>query len=131
VDESPCVLVVEPCWVKGTWQFDDPYIGLHREPSISAVNSLVDRLSAAIPDAHRGFRLILSTRPFEGCQSFSWVRSDSVEGNWFRADETGEECWVYPASFDDWHSGPLRLYARAEPKLQRPAEPGAVADPAT
>jgi hypothetical protein len=78
---------------------------------------MLDRLSAAIPDAQRGFRLLFSAQPFEGQQAvFSWVRADPVEGNWYRADVTGEEGWLWPALFCYFHVAPPKLFVRAEPK---------------
>jgi hypothetical protein len=47
-----------------TWVFDDPTTGLEREPFVGEVNGMLDRLSAAIPDAPSGFRLLFSVQPF-------------------------------------------------------------------
>ncbi len=113
-------LELEPYREDGTWLFDDPATGLHREPFVGAVNSMLDRLSAAIPDAERGFRLVFSVQPFQGQQAtFSWVRADPVEGNWYRADETGEEGWLCPALFCYFPVAPPKLFVGAEPKGAR------------
>src|SRR5215813_13314786 len=92
---STGVIVLEPYREDGTWLFDDPAAGLVREPFVGEVNDMLDRLSAGIPEAEKGFRLLFSPEPFEGYQaSFTWVRADPVEGNWYRADETGQEGWL-------------------------------------
>jgi len=112
------VLTLEPYRVDGTWLFDDPSTGLEREPFVGAVNDMLDRITSSIPNAHQGFRLHFSVMPFENHQaSFSWLRADPVEGNWYRADETGEEGWLCPALFFYFPVAPPRLYARAEPKI--------------
>jgi hypothetical protein len=78
---------------------------------------MLDRLSAAIPNAQSGFRLLFSIEPFPGYQaSFTWVRSDPVEGNWYRADETGEEGWLCPSLLCYFPIAPPKLFARAESK---------------
>ena len=90
---------------------------------------MLDRLSAAVPDARRGFRLLFSAQPFEGGQmTFDWVRADSVEGNWYREEETQEEGRLCPALFRYFPVAPLKLFARAEPKEAKHAEPKAAAD---
>jgi hypothetical protein len=120
----PGVLVLEPYREDGTWLFDDPATGLRREPFVGEVNRMLDRLSAGIPDAPQGFRLLFSTQPFEGQQAaFSWVRADAVEGNWYRSDETGEEGWLCPALFCYFPAAPAKLFVRAEsrlPAVERP-----------
>jgi hypothetical protein len=111
------VLVLEPYREAGTWVFDDPTTGLAREPFVGEVNGMLDRLSAAIPDSASGFRLLFSVQPFEGSQaSLSWVRADPVEGNWYRADETGEEGWLCPMLFCYFPTAPPKLFVRAEAK---------------
>jgi hypothetical protein len=85
---------------------------------------MLDWLSTAIPDAQQGFRLLFSVQPFEGQQAtFSWVRADSVEGNWYRSDETGVEGWLCPALFWYFPEAPPKLFVRAEPRAAKHAEP--------
>lgn len=110
------ILILDPYREHGTWLFDDPAAGLEREPFVGEVNGMLDRLSATIPDAERGFRLLFSVHPFEGQQAtFSWVRADPVEGNWYRAD-TGEEGWLCPALFCYFPVAPPKIFVRAEPR---------------
>jgi hypothetical protein len=111
------VLLLEPYRQDGVWVFDDSTVGLEREPFVGEVNAMLDRLSAPIPNAQSGFRLLFSIEPFPGYQaSFTWVRSDPVEGNWYRADETGEEGWLCPSLFCYFPIAPPKLFVRAEPK---------------
>ncbi len=109
------MLVLEPYREDGIWLFDDRATGLHREPFVGDVNRMLDQLAESIPNAPQGFRLFFSVLPFEGRHStFSWVRADPVEGNWYRSDETGDEGWLCPALFCYFPSAPTKLYARAE-----------------
>jgi len=114
------VLMLEPYREDGTWLFDDPVTGLLREPFVGEVNGMLDRLSSAIPNANQGFRLLFAIRPFDNHQvSFSWVRADPVEGNWYREDETGAEGWLCPALFCYFPAAPPKLFVRADPKPVR------------
>jgi hypothetical protein len=78
---------------------------------------MIDRLVAGIPDAGRGFRLSFAAYPFEGHQaSLAWVRADPVEGNWYRAEDHGDEGWLCPALFWFFPEPPRTIYVRAEPR---------------
>ena len=71
----------------GTWVFDDPAVGLVREPFVGGVPEMIDQLVAGIADADKGFRLLFSAREFPGYQKkMTWVRGDST-GNWYRTDD--------------------------------------------
>jgi hypothetical protein len=109
------VLVIEPYRHMGAWVFDDPATGLIREPFVAGTTEMIDRLAADIPDAARGFRLLFAVHPFAGHQtSLTWVRADPVEGNWYRADDAGDEGWLCPALFCYFPSPPAKIYVRAE-----------------
>jgi hypothetical protein len=114
---SDAVFVIEPYRYDGAWVFDDPAVGLIREPFVSGVTEMIDRLVTGIPGAARGFRLLFAVRPFETARtSLTWVRADPVEGNWYRADDGGEEGWLCPALFCYFPSPPRKIYVGAEPK---------------
>src|SRR5437868_15310315 len=91
------VLVIEPYRHEGAWVFDEPRVGLHREPFVAGVTEMIDRLVAGIPGAAKGFRLLFASFPFTGHKTtLAWVRSDPVEGHWYRAEDAGEEGWLCP-----------------------------------
>jgi hypothetical protein len=117
------VLLLEPYRHEGAWVFDDPRVGLHREPFVAGMTEMIDRLVASIPDAAHGFRLSFAAFPFEGHQAvLTWVRADPVEGHWYRAEDRGDEGWLCPALFWFFPEPPGRIYVRAEAK-QRAPEP--------
>lgn len=62
------LFVIAPYWYEGTWVFDDPAVGLQREPFVSGVPEMVDLLVKDIPRARNGFRLTFSEKPFPGFQ---------------------------------------------------------------
>jgi hypothetical protein len=99
------LLVIAPYWFNGTWVFDDPAVGLRREPFVAGVPEMIDALVKDIPDARNGFRLTFSARPFPGFQKeLTWLRGDS-SGNYYQLDDPPLEGWICPAT----------LYVKAEP----------------
>jgi hypothetical protein len=111
------VRAIEPYRYEGAWVFDDPGVGLVREPFVGGITEMIDRLSAGIPNASRGFRLLFAVHPFTGHQvSLTWVRADPVEGHWYRADDMGDEGWLCPAMFCYFPTPPSKVYVRAECK---------------
>jgi hypothetical protein len=96
--------------------FDDPRVGLEREPFVSGVPELIDKLVKDIPDADKGFRLLFSGTPFPGYTSkFLWVRKEKG-GNWYYSAEFKGEGWLCPALFRYFKQAPKVIYVKAEPK---------------
>jgi hypothetical protein len=108
--------VIAPYRYEGMWVFDDPAVGLRREPFVAGIDNMIDQLVASIPDAEQGFRLIFSATPFPGhTVKLEWRREDSG-GNWYYCPQLGIEGWLCPALFRYFDKAPPELYARAEPK---------------
>ncbi len=58
--------VIEPYRSQDTWFFDDPKVGLQAEPFIEGADTIIDRITADLPDADRGFIMLFSGKPFPG-----------------------------------------------------------------
>jgi hypothetical protein len=122
IKHLPCetadrLFLIEPYRDGAAWVFDDPAVGLYREPFVGGITNMIDRLTRGIADTEKGFRLLFADHPFEGYQTvFTWLRTDPIEGNWYRADDAGDEGWLCPALFCYFQAPPPRLYVRAEPK---------------
>src|SRR5213594_2517223 len=77
------ITVIAPYKYEGMWVFDDPAVGLLREPFVAGIDTMIDRLVASIPGAERGFRLVFSAGPFPGhTVKLEWRREESG-GNWY------------------------------------------------
>lgn len=86
-----------PYKYEGLWVFDDPAVGLHREPFVAGIDKMIDQLVASIPGAEHGFRLLFSARPFPGhTVKLEWRREESG-GNWYSCPQFGIEGWLCPA----------------------------------
>jgi hypothetical protein len=110
------IMVITPYWYNGTWVFDDPAVGLNREPFVAGVPEMIDGLVKDIPDAKDGFRLTFSANAFPGFQTkLTWLRGDSG-GNYYQLDQPPMEGWICPAMFRYYKSAPKNLYVKAEPR---------------
>ncbi|SIO56167.1 hypothetical protein SAMN05444166_5194 [Singulisphaera sp. GP187] len=115
---SNSIMVITPYWFNGTWVFDDPAVGLKREPFVAGVPEMIDVLAKDIPDAKEGFRLLFSANRFPGTQkTLTWIRGDSL-GNYYRLDDPPMEGWICPAMFKYYKTPPKALHVRAE-RLRR------------
>ena len=92
--------VIAPYKHLGMWVFDDPRVGLDKEPFVSATDAMIDRLVADIPDAANGFVT-------EG------------GGNWYYSPQLDMEGWLCPALLKYFPEAPRALYVQVKP---RPAE---------
>jgi hypothetical protein len=98
------ISVIAPYKHEGLWVFDDPDVGLRREPFVSGIDQLIDRL-AAHPNASHGFRLLFSPTPFPGYMArLEWRRS-----------ELGGNCIGVPSS--RWRDGSARRFSSISRKL--------------
>ena len=101
---------------KPFWVFDDPAVGLSREPFVAGIDTMIDRLVASIPGAEGGFRLVFSAAPFPGhTVKLEWRRAESG-GNWYYCPQFDIEGWLCPALFKYFDKAPAELYGRAEAK---------------
>ena len=110
------IMVISPYDYNGTWVFDDPRVGLVREPFVAGVPEMIDHLVADIPNAKDGFRMTFSAKPFPGYQEkLTWLRGD-MEGNYYVLEDPPMEGWICPAMFKYYEQPPREIYVKAEPK---------------
>lgn len=109
------IMVIQPYWHNGTWVFDDPMTDLVREPFVSGVPEIINKMVKHIKGAKNGFRMLFSATPFPDAVKMEWTRED-CGGNWYRCWELGDlEGWLCPALFKYFPTAPKTIYAKAEP----------------
>jgi len=109
--------LILPYKYEGMWVFDDPRVGLDKEPFVSGADTMIDLLVADIPNAKKGFRLLFSVSPFPGYSvRLNWVREE-YGGNWYFSPDTEMEGWLCPALFKYFEAAPKEIYAKAEPAV--------------
>jgi len=110
------LLVIAPYKYQGTWVFDDPAVGLSREPFIAGIDTMIDKAVADIPNAEKGFRAIFSASRFPGANlKLDWRREESG-GNWYYSDRFKMEGWLCPALLKYFPTAPREIYVKIEPK---------------
>lgn len=113
------ISVIAPYKYEGMWVFDDPVVGLIREPFVAGVGTMIDKLVVSIPDAKKGFRLIFSETPFPGyIAKLEWQREEEYGGNWYYSQQFDSEGWLCPALLRYFDEAPRELYVCAEPKTE-------------
>ena len=123
------LLVIVPYKYQGTWVFDDPAVGLFREPFIAGIDTMIDKAVADIPNAEKGFRAIFSAAPFPGANwKLDWRRAESG-GNWYYNDQFKMEGWLCPALLRYFPTAPSEIYVKIEPKSQAASCRGELAEP--
>ena len=110
------IIVIAPYKWEGMWVFDDPRVGLYREPFVSGADVMMDKLVAGLPDAQKGFRLIFSAAPFPGYTAKLEWRRDEYGGNWYYSPQFDMEGWLCPALFKYFPRAPREIFVKAEVK---------------
>lgn len=110
------IFVIAPYKWQGSWVFDDPSVGLTREPFVAGIDTMIDRMVASIPHAEKGFRLFFSASPFPGYTLELQWRREEYGGNWYFCPQLGMEGWLCPALLRYFDQAPAELYVRAEPR---------------
>src|SRR4051812_29239457 len=109
------LMVIAPYKWNGMWVFDDPAVGLSKEPFIAGIDTMIDRMTANIPNAERGFRALFSAHEFPGAtEKLEWRRGESG-GNWYYSDHYQMEGWLCPALFKYFTQAPKTIYVKPEP----------------
>jgi hypothetical protein len=108
------LFVIAPYKYEGMWVFDDPGVGLSREPFIAGIDTMIDRMVADIPNAAKGFRAVFSAALFPGStEKLEWRREESG-GNWYYNERFKMEGWLCPALFKYFPTAPKTIFVKVE-----------------
>jgi hypothetical protein len=114
------ILVIEPYRHAGTWVFDDEQVGLRKEPFISGVPEILDKMVADIPGAEKGFRLLFAAQDFPGSTHKFLLRRPDKGGHWYYSPKYKMEGWLCPSLLKYFRHAPRILYGKAEPLKREP-----------
>lgn len=102
--------VIKPYKYGGVWVFDDPAVGLVKEPFVGGADTMIDVATSHIPNAEHGFIAVFSASAFPGAQIvLEWVRED-LSGNIYRWPEHQMEGWLCPALLRYFDKPPAKIY---------------------
>jgi hypothetical protein len=111
--------VIEPYRYLDMWVFDDPKVGLSAEPFVGGADTMIDRVTAELPNPEHGFVMVFSRNPFPGHQfQLEWKREDG-SGNIYYSHELDAEGWLCPALLRYFEAPPLKIYVQVKAKLLR------------
>jgi hypothetical protein len=109
------IFVIKPYLWNGMWVFDDPAVGLVKEPFVGGMPEMIQKATQHMPGADQGFLAVFSANYFPGASIvLEWVREDS-SGNIYRWAETGQEGWLCPALLKYFKEPPAKLYIQVRP----------------
>lgn len=108
--------IIAPYKYFGMWVFDDPRVGLVREPFVAGADTMIDRVVEAIPNAESGFLMVFSATEFPGHQfKLEWRRTDGG-GNWYYSAQLDMEGWLCPALLKYFAEAPQEIYIQVKVK---------------
>jgi len=72
--------VIAPYRYLDMWVFDDPRVGLSAEPFVGGADTMIDQITAHLPNAEDGFVMVFSAHPFPGSDyRLEWLREERAE----------------------------------------------------
>ena len=101
--------ILFPYKYEGIWVFDNPDVGLRREPFVFGIDEMITRMVASIPDAEKGFGLLFSPTPFPGYAAILEWRREESGGDRYYCPQLGIEGWLCPALFKYFDKAPAEL----------------------
>jgi hypothetical protein len=112
------LFAIKPYKWEGLWVFDDPNVGLVKEPFVGGADAMIDVATADIPDADKGFVAIFSANWFPGAQiTLDWARALAI-GNVYVWQEKDMEGWLCPALLRYFPEPPRQLFIQVKPAKQ-------------
>jgi hypothetical protein len=110
------IIAIYPYKTEGVWVFDDPAVGLVREPFVSGADDIIERMVVGLDDPEKGFTLLFSANPFPGYQTVFERRRSEMGGNWYYSPQVDMEGWLCPALSKYFDAAPQRIYAQFKAK---------------
>ncbi|MBS1239730.1 MAG: hypothetical protein H6R45_436 [Proteobacteria bacterium] len=108
--------VIAPYRYLDMWVFDDPRVGLTAEPFVGGADTMIDRITADIPNAAEGFIMVFSETPFPDHQFRLEWRREERSGNVYYSRDLDAEGWLCPALLRYFESKPAEIYVQVKAK---------------
>lgn len=113
--EMNSIRIIHPYTDNGSLVFDDPTVGLVREPFVSGADLILIALAVKVganPD--NGFTLLFSDIPFPGHQAKAEWTGSEVGGDWYSVGEYNG--WLCPALLKYFDKAPKNIYFQIREK---------------
>jgi hypothetical protein len=100
---------IAPYRFHGLWAFDDPSVGLEREPFVENAGAMLDR-QLAQRGISEPFTMLFSAGPFPGADiTLEWRRA-SMGGDIYGWQDC--EAWLCPALLKYFNTAPAQIYVQ-------------------
>jgi hypothetical protein len=107
--------VIVPYRYLDMWVFDDTRVGLVAEPFVGGADTMIDRVTAHLPNASEGFVMVFSENEFPGHEfRLEWRRADR-SGNVYYSSDLDAEGWLCPALLRYFPDRPSQLFVQVKP----------------
>jgi hypothetical protein len=97
-----------------TWAFDDPRVGLVREPFVCGIETIIDDTfltkTGKKPRPGDTAQLLFSENSFPGHDLVLEWESSQDGGNWYTVEGTDQRGWLCPALYHYFSVAPRKLY---------------------
>ena len=110
--------VIAPFRYEGMWVFDDPDIGLDKEPFVEGSDTMLDWLARDIADAGTGFLLSFAPAPFPGYQEVIHWMEEEYCSHWYCLEEPQIRSCLGSVLLKYFDPAPDELYIMAEAKRE-------------
>ncbi len=108
--------VIAPYKYLDMWVFDDARVGLSAEPFVGGADTMIDSITADLPNPEAGFIMVFSGSAFPGYQyRLDWRRPDN-SGNIYYSADLDSEGWLCPALFRYFGDAPPEIYVQVKAK---------------
>jgi len=104
------IFVIKPYKWEGLWVFDDPNVGLVKEPFVGGADTMIDVATRHIPNAGKGFVAVFSASYFPDAQIVLERVREEGGGNVYCWAERGMQGWLCPALLRYFSQAPEKLY---------------------
>lgn len=116
METSTSIRCIEPYEWCGLLVFDDPSVGLDKEPFVQGIPEILRTLCqvVGIKDYKKGFKLLFSDESFVGYHVKANKLHSQDGGHWYELK--GMEGWLCPALFKYFNHAPEHIYIKVENK---------------
>ena len=112
--------VIQPYWYADMWVFDDPRVGLSAEPFVGGADTMIDRVTADIPNQGRGSPWCFRPSRSQTISSAWSGDAPTAPGNVHYAKDLDAEGWLCPALLRYLEAPPAEIYVQVKPKAVGP-----------
>jgi hypothetical protein len=111
---SNTIFAIMPYKWNGLWVFDDPAVGLTREPLVGGTDTMIDVATEHLPDARKGFVAVFSAGYFPDARIVLDLVRGEGGGSIYRWKEKEMQGWLCPALLRYFPEPPAKLFIQVK-----------------